>query len=229
MWDVVFCAAACMTLTAAPNFTAPSQDERQAIRGQYLEARTCDVYTGPCFANAELGLAGKEAVMAWKVDAGNFQGIALDGMCVAVVLQADNSLGDDGVFPMQAREIDSVILVDERANAQQQDALVNFAREAASRYTANVQKIASAPMSLTNDHDSGRGHFVAGKTAEIETRALAKGDCVCTNEMVYFQPLTDVAFAAPVYSLTQSYRGDGLDGKWTLNSTRSGFMGAFRR
>ncbi len=28
------------------------------ISGEYIEARTCNVYTGPCFANAEMGLAG---------------------------------------------------------------------------------------------------------------------------------------------------------------------------
>ncbi|HUG69079.1 MAG TPA: hypothetical protein VMM76_15120, partial [Pirellulaceae bacterium] len=40
---------------------------RAEISGHYLETRTCQVYTGPCFANAEVGLAGKEAVMAWRI------------------------------------------------------------------------------------------------------------------------------------------------------------------
>ena len=31
------------------------------ISGIYLETRTCQVYTGPCFANAETALAGKDA------------------------------------------------------------------------------------------------------------------------------------------------------------------------
>ena len=31
-----------------------------AISGDYLEVRSCDVYTGPCFANSEMGLTGKE-------------------------------------------------------------------------------------------------------------------------------------------------------------------------
>ena len=40
------------------------------ISGSYLETRTCQVYTGPCFANAETALAGREALMAWKIDEG---------------------------------------------------------------------------------------------------------------------------------------------------------------
>ena len=50
------------------------------ITGEYLEARTCDVYTGPCFANAEMELAGKEALLAWKVDQGSWKGVSLDGL-----------------------------------------------------------------------------------------------------------------------------------------------------
>ena len=34
------------------------------IEGDYLETRTCDIYTGPCFANAQVSLTGKEAIMA---------------------------------------------------------------------------------------------------------------------------------------------------------------------
>ena len=38
------------------------------------------MWTGPCFANAEMGLAGKEAVMAWKVDQGSWNDVKLDGL-----------------------------------------------------------------------------------------------------------------------------------------------------
>jgi translocation and assembly module TamB len=34
------------------------------ITGEYLEARSCDVFTGPCFANSEVGLTGELATMA---------------------------------------------------------------------------------------------------------------------------------------------------------------------
>ena len=38
-----------------------------AISGDYLEVRSCDVYTGPCFANAEMNLTGKEGMLLWSV------------------------------------------------------------------------------------------------------------------------------------------------------------------
>ena len=35
------------------------------IHGQYVEARTADIYTGPCFANSEVELTGNLAVLGW--------------------------------------------------------------------------------------------------------------------------------------------------------------------
>src|ERR1700716_2603598 len=63
------------------------------ITGQYIEARTCDVWTGPCFANAEMNLGGKHAVLGWKVDKGAFNGVQLDGLSVVAVVAASDTLG----------------------------------------------------------------------------------------------------------------------------------------
>ena len=214
------CTCFAMLVTVAP--------AAETLRGQYLEARTCDIYTGACFANAEMGLAGKEAVLAWRVDSGSREGVALEGLCVAVVLKGDGTIGDDGVFPMHAEGIRSVILVDERGDAAQRQALEAFARETASRYTANVQQVLAAPMSLDTNHATGAATFSAGRLASIPTRAMGKLDCGWTNGMGYYQPLPDVRFADPVYALSQAYQGPGLNGRWTLNSTRSAFLGTFR-
>lgn len=199
------------------------------IRGQYLESRTCDVYTGPCFANGEMGLSGKEALMAWKVDEGGWNGTNLEGLSVALVVKAERTLGNDGVFPMDAGQIDSVILVDEAASPDQQEALVAFVKQHAAAYTANVRHVERTALTLKNDHHSMEGVFKAGDVAEIRTRKLGDHDCICTNEMVYYQPLTEVHYAAPAYSLKQSYVGNGLDCRWSTEGSRSAFLAVFRK
>jgi len=199
------------------------------ITGEYLEARTCDVYTGPCFANAEMELAGKEALLAWKVDQGSWKGVSLDGLGVALVVNSQGTLGYDGVFPMKAGKIKSVILVDEKATSEQHEALVAFVKETAKEILGTVMKIQSVPLTLTNDHLEGRGVFKAGKLAKIETRALQMCDCICTNEIIFYQPLTDVDNFSPAYLNTLSYRGEGLNNKWTTNNLRSAFLATFRR
>jgi hypothetical protein len=214
---------------AAVVLSASSVGLAAEISGEYLEARSCDVYTGPCFANAEMGLAGKDALMAWKVDQGSWKGVSLDGLKVALVLKAEGTLGYDGIFPMKAGKIKSVILVDEKASPAQRIALVQFVKDTAQDLTKHVVKIQSTPMKLENNHLDGKGIFEAGKLAKIETRALKADDCVCTNEVVYYQPLTKVDNFSPAYSKTLSFQGDGLNNRWTTHHIRSAFLATFRK
>lgn len=218
----LFAAVIATLLTASTGWAAQ-------ISGEYLEARSCDVYTGPCFANAEVGLAGKEAVMAWKVDQGSWKGVSLDGLSAALVVNSEGTLGYDGVFPMKPGKIKSVILVDQAATPEQHAALVAFVKDTAKQLTGKIVRIESAPLELKNDHLSGTASFKAGKLAQIETRGLKKGDCVCTNEEVYYLPLMKVENYSPAYSLKFAYEGDALNNRWTSRNTRSAFLATFRR
>lgn len=218
-----------VTAAVAALCVAASTASAAKISGEYLEARTCDVYTGPCFANAEMGQAGKEALMAWKIEKGTWNGVALDGLSAALVVNAERTLGFDGVFAMDPGKVRSVILVDERAGKEQRDALVSFVKDTAKGLTGEVVKVQSVPMDLKNDHYEGRGVFTAGKLAKIETRALEDGDCVCTNEMIYYKPLATVENYSPAYLNTLSFQGDGLENKWTSHKIRSAFLATFRR
>src|SRR5205809_5772235 len=105
------------------------------VRGQYIEARTADVYTGPCFANSETGLTGDLAFMGWKVEKGSWQGVNLDGLSEMGVIHASNTLGDvtRTIYPVK-----SVLIVDEDANAEQRLALKNFATMMSGVLHANV-------------------------------------------------------------------------------------------
>src|ERR1700733_5745203 len=98
------------------------------IYGNYVEARTADVYTGPCFANSEVGLVGQLAVFGWKVTKGSWQGVGLDGMSVVGVVRAHHTLGDvyETAYP-----VTSIMIVDSRANAEQRLALQSFAKNMA--------------------------------------------------------------------------------------------------
>src|SRR5260221_8829164 len=84
------------------------------ITGQYVEARTCDVYTGACFANADTSLTGRNGVLAWRVDRGEIDGTRIDGLGIVAVLSAHETLG-----LKQNREVKSVVIVDEKATPTQ--------------------------------------------------------------------------------------------------------------
>src|SRR5947209_13924059 len=57
------------------------------IQGDYVEARTADVFTGPCISNAEVFITGSQAVMAWTVNQGSWKRTELRGMCIAAAVQ----------------------------------------------------------------------------------------------------------------------------------------------
>src|SRR3954464_8687771 len=104
-----------------------------AVRGEYVEARTCDVFTGSCFANADTGLTGKNAALAWKVEAGTFAGTKLDGLVVVAVICASETLG-----LKQTGKGPEMVIVDEKATTAQRDALVKFVQAQASRVVGEV-------------------------------------------------------------------------------------------
>ncbi|MCA9072517.1 MAG: DUF1326 domain-containing protein [Planctomycetaceae bacterium] len=199
------------------------------IEGEYLEARTCNVYTGPCFANGEMGMAGKEAIMAWKVDKGTWNDTKLDGLGVALVVTADDTLGDDGVFGQSPVKTKSVVLIDKNADKTQKEALISFVKDSAKKLANNIVRVEEVPFTLNNDHVDAKGTFTAGEIAKIETRKLRKGDCVCTNEIVYYQPLTKVQNFHPAYSLSHQFQGKGLNNRWSSGDQRSAFLATFRR
>ena len=108
------------------------------LTGQYVEARTCDIWTGPCVANSEMNLSGKNAVMAWKVDSGAIGDVRLDGLSVIAIVSAKNTLGME-----QTSAGKTVLIVDERASKAQREALVGLARKQGGILTRNVVSISS--------------------------------------------------------------------------------------
>src|SRR5712691_5034829 len=120
----VLCAAVtlCIFVSLASSANLPSTH----VRGEYIEARTADVYTGPCFANSEVGLTGDLAVMGWKIEKGSFEGVNLDGLSVMGAIRASNTLGD---VTATAYPVKAVLVIDDRANAEQRLALKGFAQK----------------------------------------------------------------------------------------------------
>lgn len=43
----------------------------KGVAGDYMEFRGAVVYAGPCFANGEMNLGGKNALLAWHVRRAN--------------------------------------------------------------------------------------------------------------------------------------------------------------
>lgn len=218
---------ATLTAALAALVLAAGSTTAADISGEYIETRTCDVYTGPCFANAESGLAGQEALMAWNIERGRFNGVALDGLKVAVATKADGTLGFGGGLELNIHEIRSVVYVDEAASAEQRDALVAFIRSHGGPAIGEIVRVEAQPIAVELDHVDMVGRLTVGDVASIETRKLGTGDCVCTNEMTFYPPLAAVENSEPAYTVEGNFAGRGLGTKWNNRSSRSSFLATF--
>jgi len=225
-------ALGCLLLAAPP--------EVNRVRGDYVEARTADVYTGPCFSNAEIFITGHQAVMAWKVTEGSWKGVDLDGLSVAAAVLGTTTFSED-----DAKAAKSVLIVDTKATPAQREALVAMARELGGDRLKNVVAVRTSTLIVTvEDHSAstesaesehkshGMPHapmalFSAPGLAEILTRPLGNGDHFCGNETVAYAPLSRGVSALPAYTLRHNYAGRELNTRWDDPNCRSSFVGHF--
>lgn len=196
-----------------------------AVTGTYLEARTCQVYTGPCFANAEVGLTGNDAIMAWNIEKGEHSGVDVSGLKVILVLNASETLGFQGIAG--PKDLKSVIYVDERADQSQREALAAFARKHAGRAGQNVVRVAVKPIEMSLDVTELNGKLAAGKDVKLVTRKARPGDCICSNESAYYPPLASVTNFAPGVTIEGEFKGRGLGSRWSIPGSRSAYMATF--
>ncbi len=198
----------------------------QQIRGDYIESRSTDVYVAQCFANGEAGLTGNQALLAWHVQQGSWNGVRLDGLTVAAAVRARATLGDPYGDPYPAI---AVLMVDDAANGVQRQALIALAKHQAGKLLDNVARVEYVPVILDVSSDPQDGHAVlrAGHLATIITRPLNHHDHICGNETNYYPPLTAVDHATSAVALTDAFQGDGLDSQWDTHGKRSAYIAHF--
>lgn len=208
------------------------------LQGDYVEARTADVFTGPCISNAEVFIYGSEAVMAWKVNQGDWTGTDLSGLCVAAAVRGTTTFSED-----QPDKAVAVLIVDQKASPLQREALVKMAQELGGARLRNVVAVKTARMSLKlEDHQvsaadlahsahgmphAPRALFWAAGLANIATRPLDENDHFCGNEVITYAPLSQGVKVLPAYTLGHEFNGTGLNTRWNDPNCRSSFVGHF--
>lgn len=215
-----------LSLSLVLGLSALGSAQASAIKGDYLEVRSCDIYTGPCFANAEMGLTGKEGMLVWSITNGAWNGVPLDGLKVIVVVATDATLGDLRYEPQSGK---AVVIVDATATTDQQDALLDFARASAGDLIQEVTEVKQTQIesSLGVCKEEGCATIKAGTLIDITTRCIGEKDHLCGNERTFYPPLTKVDGAHPAVTQVASYRGSGLNRTWQLTDYRSAFLATF--
>lgn len=194
-----------------------------AVTGDYVEARTAEVYTGGCIMGSEGEVAGREAMMAWRVRKGTYNGVSLDGLSVVAVVAGDVNLGTHELGGVAPTHVKSVVMVDQRATSSQQRALVDVARALAPNLVRGVVAVQAVPITFETEGEDVR--VSAGAAAvDINTNVEHSPTCAAAK---WFEPLAPVD--DPRIGLTRQFQfsGSDLGARWSLLDRKSSFVGSF--
>jgi hypothetical protein len=123
-----------------------------------------------------------------------------------------------------------VIIVDDRATAEQQIALKAFAQRAGGDLLNDVVRVDVQPIEFkikNNNVHSRVASLTAGNLAKVSTRPLTEDDQVCHNESAWYAPLVKVDHAMAAYTTANTYDGDALGEKWNYPEKRGSYVGTF--
>ncbi len=196
------------------------------IRGHYIETRNAEIYASHCFANSEAGIMGDFAVMTWAIDAGELNGVSLDGLKVVAVVKASGTLGDPFVSPLPAK---TMLILDQKASAEQRAALTAFAKQSGGELVSDVVRTEIAPISLDfhGDMHARQATLKAGDIVGLTTRPIDADDSLCHMDNIYYGPLVQLEHAMPAFAIHASFHGEGMGVKLDDYRRSSVYMGTF--
>jgi hypothetical protein len=204
-------------LTAATLAAGPA-----SVTGTYVEARTAEVFAGACVMNGEAATTGREALLAWKIDRGQVNGVSLDGLAVVAALASETNLGvhEIGGESTPAR---AAIYVDSRANAAQRKALVAMVKSLSGKLIGSVVQETAAPIQFV---DSAHQVSVSTDTLKLAVAKHLNHDPSCGNKQ-WFNPLTKVDRTEMGMTDQNEFSAPVLNTKWSDPNKRSSFFGTF--
>ena len=204
--------------------SALSADERGRITGEYVEARTAEVFAGGCIMNSEAETMGRQAVMAWRITSGTFDGVALEGLTVAAAVAGDRNLGMREMGGEEPTAVKAIITVDPRATALQRDALVRLVRELSGGLITHIVRVDVAPVRFATSQNYVEVSVPDSVLLTVNKEMTHDPSC---GAMQWFKPFTKLAHSAMGVAEAHAYSGQGLGTKWSAPNKRSAFFGTF--
>jgi Protein of unknown function (DUF1326) len=216
MRKVLFSAMSMIVAVSA--FVFSSRAENVSLRGDYVEVRTASVFAGACHYNGEVTTAGREAMMAWNVTSGKWQGVDLSGVRAMAIVSSEVNLSDKDA----ARQ--SEIVIDKRASRSQSLAILNALKE---NYAASLGKIVSVRIAPITFVREGKTYAVAADDAAINVEAMPNDLCCRMPNLVWYTPLVGLENRKVGYTSNATYSGNSVGEPWSRSGENSAFYGSF--
>ena len=205
-------------LVAVSALVFSSQAENVSLRGDYVEVRTASVFAGACHYNGEVVTTGRDAMMAWNVTSGKWQGVDLSGVRVLAIVSADANLSEGNA----ARQ--SEIIIDSNASRTQALAMVNALKEKYAASLGKVVEVRSAPITFERN---GRTYAVMTNEAAINVEAMPNDLCCKMPNLIWYTPLVGLENRKVGYTAKALYSGKVVGEPWSRSGENSAFYGTF--
>jgi hypothetical protein len=214
----------CLVFLSLISAAAPSSSPQCAERicGEYLEARTASVFAGPCHYNGEVVTTGRDAVMAWRFNSGQWHGVDLGGLRVMAAVSSDKNLGQE-LPPAGTRKAE--VMIDAGASDAQASALTDLIRAKYGESLGQVVAIRRAPIHF--EHKDGRYVIHADGFAQMCVQPMPNSECCKQPHLVWYSPLIPLNQRKVGYTQTAAYVAGNVGDAWKRAGENSAFYGAF--
>lgn len=193
--------------------------ESAGVHGDYVEVRTASVFAGACHYNGELTTTGRDALMAWHVTSGEWNGVDLGGVRFVAVVSADENLSDANA----ARR--SEIVINDDATHTQAAAVLDLLKSKYSGTLGQIVSVRSAPVSFSHE---GKSYSVsASDVALLNIEAMPNDLCCKMPSMVWYSPLSPLENRKVGYTRKALYAGNAVGDAWQRSGENSAFYGSF--
>ncbi|HEU4432452.1 MAG TPA: DUF1326 domain-containing protein [Pyrinomonadaceae bacterium] len=195
-----------------------SQAENVSVRGEYVEVRTASVFAGACHYNGELVTTGRDAMMAWNVTSGKWQGVDLTGVRAMAIVSSTSNLAEQNA----ARQ--SEVIIDSAASSEQAHAMLSALRI---RYAASLGKIVEVRNAAIKFEHKDHTYSVKADDATIDVEAMPNDLCCKMPNLVWYKPLVGLENRKVGYTTNASYGGRKVTDPWSRSGENSAFYGLF--
>jgi hypothetical protein len=195
-----------------------SRAENVSVRGEYVEVRTASVFAGACHYNGEVVTTGRDAMMAWNVTSGKWQGVDLTGVRAMAIVNSASNLSE----PNAARQ--SEVIIDAGASREQAEAMLSALKE---RYAASLGKIVEVRNAAITFNHKDRTYSVKADDATIDVEAMPNDLCCKMPNLVWYKPLVGLENRKVGYTSNATYGGRKVSEPWSRSGENSAFYGLF--
>ena len=211
--------ALAMLASLSGTATLNSQAETASVRGEYVEVRTASVFAGACHYNGELTTAGRDALLAWNVKSGLWQGVDLTGVQAVAIVSAGENLADKNA----ARQAE--IIIGENASEAQSRAMLEALKGKYAKSLGKIISVRRGPLSF--EHNSKAYSVKADSFASINIEAMPDDLCCKMPQLVWYSPLVPLENRKVGYTTKALYEGGNVGEPWKRSGENSAFYGIF--